>query len=161
LTGAVDAQIGVRRDAARNIIAEVEAAKDGPEGATFTSALEVVEVGTDDHGEAITSCIIVEVTTSGKPTKGKAPRLSDNSKLALDALKDAIAGGGEEPPASNHIPQVRDIRVCHADLWRRYFYARKGDERATGRQAFKRARDNLQALKIIGVWNDYVWCVTV
>jgi hypothetical protein len=159
LTGAVDCQIGVRRDAARNIIAEVEAAKDGPEGATFASALEVVEVGVTKEGEPITSCVVVEATTSGK-AKGKALRLSDNSKLALDALKDAIVDGGEEPPASNHIPQVHDIRVCHADLWRKYFYARKGDERDTGRQAFKRARDNLQALKIIGVWNDYVWCVT-
>jgi hypothetical protein len=72
LTGAVDCQIGVRRDAARNIIAEVEAAKDGPEGASFTSALEVVEVGTDDHGEPITSCVIVPAEGGTNQEQGQA-----------------------------------------------------------------------------------------
>src|SRR5262249_14507910 len=66
LTGAVDAQLSVKRDAARDIVVEVEAAKDFAEGATFTSALEVVEVGTTKEGDAITSCVIVEATTSGK-----------------------------------------------------------------------------------------------
>jgi RecA-family ATPase len=50
LTGAVDAQLSVKRDAAKNVIVEVEAAKDFAEGASFTSRLDVVEVGIDDEG---------------------------------------------------------------------------------------------------------------
>jgi hypothetical protein len=44
LTGAANVQIAVRRDAARNVVAEVECMKDGPEGATFTSQLKVINL---------------------------------------------------------------------------------------------------------------------
>jgi hypothetical protein len=43
--GAVDAQIAVARDAADNIISTVEYMKDGPQGSTFSSRLELVEIG--------------------------------------------------------------------------------------------------------------------
>ena len=59
LMGALDVQVAVKRDAADNIIATVELMKDGPQGDEFTSKLEVVEVGTDDDGDKITSCIIM------------------------------------------------------------------------------------------------------
>jgi len=55
LTGAADAQIAVKRDAANNILATVEFMKDGPDGAQIISYLEQVAVGTDDDGDAITS----------------------------------------------------------------------------------------------------------
>ena len=73
LTGAVDVQIAVKRDASNTIIAEVEAMKDGAEGARFASALKVIEVGIDDDGEPITCCVIVEVEGgSATPNKPKA-----------------------------------------------------------------------------------------
>jgi hypothetical protein len=59
LTGAVDAQIAIKRDAQDNIIAAVEFMKDGPQGAELASRLEVVELGIDDDGDTITSCIVV------------------------------------------------------------------------------------------------------
>ena len=56
----MDAQLAVKRDANGNIIVTVEWMKDGEsEGDTIASRLEVVEVGTDEDGEAITSCIVV------------------------------------------------------------------------------------------------------
>jgi hypothetical protein len=61
LMGACDAQIAVKRDAADNIIATVELMKDGPQGGEFASRLEVVELGLDDDGDKITSCVIAPV----------------------------------------------------------------------------------------------------
>jgi hypothetical protein len=58
LTGAVEAQIGVKRDAAGRIIAAVEYMKDGPEEGQVVSKLKVVEVGIDEDGEPITSCVV-------------------------------------------------------------------------------------------------------
>jgi RecA-family ATPase len=60
LTGAVDVQIAVKRDTSDRVIVTVEYMKDGPEGETLASLLETVEVGLDDEGDAITSCIVVE-----------------------------------------------------------------------------------------------------
>ena len=68
--GALDVQVAVKRDAADNIIAEVELVKDGPQGDEFTGRLEVVEVGTDDDGDPITSCIIVPVEGLAPCSKG-------------------------------------------------------------------------------------------
>src|SRR5262249_49291546 len=59
LTGAVDAQLAVKRDATDNITLEVEWMKDGPEGHVLVSRLERVAVGTDDDGHPITSCVVV------------------------------------------------------------------------------------------------------
>ena len=47
--------------------------KDGAEGASFVSALKLVEVGTDDAGNAITSCAIVPVEGAPQKAKAQAP----------------------------------------------------------------------------------------
>ena len=56
LIGDLDAQVAVARDAGNNVLATVEMmkdGKDGPEGVTLTSRLEVVDLGFDDEGDAI------------------------------------------------------------------------------------------------------------
>ena len=64
LTGAVDAQLAVKRDLTGNTIVTVECMKDGPEGDVIASALQIVPVGTDDDGGSITSCAIVPVDSA-------------------------------------------------------------------------------------------------
>ena len=50
LTGAADARLAVRRDHAKNVLVDVEFMKDGESGDTIVSALETVEVGSDEDG---------------------------------------------------------------------------------------------------------------
>ena len=57
------------------LIASVHAALDGPQGEEFASRLEVVEIGLDDDGDKITSCVIVPVEGGGA-TKRKAKKTS-------------------------------------------------------------------------------------
>jgi AAA domain len=59
LSGADDAQIAIERDKADNIIAKIEHMKDGEAGATIVSRLDRVELGDDDDGDPISSCVIV------------------------------------------------------------------------------------------------------
>jgi hypothetical protein len=156
LLGAVHAQIAVKRDAGDNIITTVEHMKDGPEGEAVASRLEVVEVGIDDDGEPITSCIIVEAdadaTTRRKPVCGQA-------RIALDLLNRAVIDAGEIPPASNHIPG--DIRVVPMSLWRSYCFqggiCKEDRNQDARKKAFKRAADKLQGIGRIGVWDEWVW----
>ena len=58
LTGAVEAQLSVRRSGSETILVEVECAKDGPQGDVVASKLQVVEVGVDQDGETISSCVV-------------------------------------------------------------------------------------------------------
>jgi hypothetical protein len=84
LTGAADAQISVKKDGAGNIIAEVEFAKDGPQGEQIASKLESVEVGTDEDDEPITSCIIVPIDTPACVEIG--PKLTPNQRTLFGIL---------------------------------------------------------------------------
>jgi hypothetical protein len=45
LTGAVDAQLAVKRDAANNVVVTVEWMRNGPEGEPIVSRLDPFEVG--------------------------------------------------------------------------------------------------------------------
>ncbi len=59
LTGAVDAQLAVKRDDAGLIRVKVEWLKDGQEGAEIVSQLKQVELGADSYGDPIVSCVVV------------------------------------------------------------------------------------------------------
>ena len=79
LTGAVECQLAIRRDAAAGqFIVTLEFCKDGPEGAELVCKLEPVNVGIDPDGDAITTCVVIE----GVP----APPTARNSKLAAVPL---------------------------------------------------------------------------
>jgi hypothetical protein len=91
LTGAADAQLSVKRDAAKNIVVELECAKDGPEGDVITSRLETVTVGTDDDGDPETSCVIVE--TDPAPAASRDESMPKNWQTMLAILHEAGPSG--------------------------------------------------------------------
>jgi hypothetical protein len=157
LTGAAAVQIAVKRDASRNVVAEVEAMKDGAEGASFTSKLDVIEVGIDDAGKVLTSCAIVPVEGNAVPARGKVPRLPAAAKLALEQLRELVASDASDvaPVASNHIP--KNVRACPAALWREHFYKAYIGKPDTKQKQFVRAALRLQELHLIGLWDDWAW----
>jgi hypothetical protein len=156
LSGADDAQISVERDGADNVVAKVEHMKDGEAGLTLMSRLDSVEVGIDENGTKMTSCVVVPV--EGEAC-AKAPKLKGAPKIALDLLHRALADAGEKPPTSNHIPpQVG--RTCRATIWRQYCYQgtlTDSDHQDSKKKAFVWASAKLQELGLIGIWSDYVW----
>jgi hypothetical protein len=156
LMGALDVQVAVKRDAADNVIAEVELMKDGPQGDEFTSKLEIIEVGVDDDGDKITSCVIVPVDGLPSKSKSKPARLTKAAKIALAALQEAVSECGAIPPASNHIPT--GIKCVTQDQWRDYFARGYADSsRDAARMAFKRGSEELIAGNAAGCWAPHVW----
>jgi len=157
LTGAVDAQIAVKRDTADNIVATVEHMKDGAEGEVLVSRLEVVEVGTDDDGDAITSCVVVPGEASAAE-KGKGSRLNHAEQVALKMLREALHAAGK-PVTSNHVPPA--VPVVTKSLWRDYCYQggiSAGDSSDEARKkAFQRAVRSLHSRGFVGIWEPHVW----
>jgi hypothetical protein len=89
--GALEVQVAVRRDAEENVVAELEQAKDGETGLVFVSRLEKIEIGRDEDGDAITSCVIREVEGAA-PQAAKKPakaRRSDEVEKVKRAIVDA------------------------------------------------------------------------
>jgi AAA domain len=161
LTGAADAQIAVKSDAADDIIVAVEYMKDGPASEEIISWLEPIEVGTDADGDPITSCVVVPVESSAHSAKkARASKLTKGAKIALAALQEAIDELGEVPPASNHIPpSIKAVKVAQ---WRDYAYRRgisTSDKPDASRVAFARAAEHLVAARQVTIWSEYVWVV--
>ncbi|MCZ6590339.1 MAG: AAA family ATPase [Alphaproteobacteria bacterium] len=156
LTGAADAQIAVRRDGNNNIVATLEWMKDGPEGETLTSALEVVDVGIDDDGDPITSCVVVEAEASEERTY---ERLTGRQRRAVDALANVLIDAGQPAPDATHYPS--GATVVQVETWREtLFKAGVLDRDASNpRQPFKRLKDTLTERGVIGEWNGLVWVV--
>jgi hypothetical protein len=157
LSGAVDAQIAVKRDKAGNIVATVEFMKDGPEGDEIVSRLAVIDVGTDEDGEPVTSCIVE--ATDEAPQKRRKP-LGGQAGVAFRQLQNALADMGDASPNHIHFPINR--RVVPLSLWRAYCQKgglAEGDNDEAFKKAWQRVRERLLNAGSIGVWDGKVWIV--
>jgi hypothetical protein len=158
LSGADDAQIAVERDKDGIIIARVEHMKDSEAGAVFASKLEPIELGSDDDGDPISSCVIAEAEAGTAGFK-----LSKTQGFALDALKKTIADKddgidvkADSELAKKGIPVGR--RICHSESWRRRFYdTYPADKLDTKKKALLRATLELADAGLIELVSEYVW----
>lgn len=157
LTGAADAQLAVKRDPDGNVLAKVEWMKDGPEGDEIVSSLEQITVGTDDDGDAITSCIIRNTEKTAAKDKEK---VTGPASIALRILHDTLADGGVVPPSNGHIPP--NTKTVREEIWRTNCYAGMSTDQSTPsarQKSFVRASNKLQEKQLIGKYNDLVWAV--
>jgi AAA domain/Bifunctional DNA primase/polymerase, N-terminal len=155
LSGADDVQIAVERDEAGIIITKVEYMKDGDASAPMASLLERVELGTDDDGDPITSCVIVEATSSGKSTV----KLSPNAVAALRSLHECLADMGQPAPPSGHIPS--GVTSVTLTAWREYLLKHNLiNPEGSYREQFRRLHVTLKNAGKIGIWDGNVWAVT-
>jgi hypothetical protein len=161
LTGAIDAQFAVVKVDlnAPSFVVTLELMKDGPGGDKAQCRLVVVDLGEDDRGKTITSCVVEHLGTVEGGVKSR-PKLPASVQVALRMLHEAILTGGEVPPASNHIPA--HTRCITEALWRQYAYdggIAAGDDatQEAKRKAFKRAVPVLISAGYVGTWGDLFW----
>jgi AAA domain len=156
LAGADDVQIAIERDADENIITKVEHMKDGQASKPLASRLELVELGTDDDGDPITTCIIVP---SDNATGKANARLSPKAVAGLRCLQDCLADLGKPAPASDHFPV--GIRTVTLKDWREYLFKHNLINReGSYREQFQRLHVTLKNAGAIGIWDEHVWTVT-
>jgi len=164
LAGADDVQIAIDRDKNGIITARVEHMKESEAGAVFSSKLEPVDLGNDEDGDEITSCVIIE----SKPA-ATMPQLTKAQQLAYDALQRAIKDEGVEVKAGSEMANKGvpvGQRACLSESWRQQFYDLHGAKKPeTKRQALFRATLDLEEQKLIALVGkagetQYVWLLT-
>lgn len=134
LFAALDAAVLVNRDdSARSW--KVDKAKDGRDGETHYFRLNVVEIGIDEDGDAITSCVVVPEEAPASP--GGKP-LNAIQKLAMESFREACRSNGSVDAGGNFLGINREA-------WRPVFYRlhveAPSDE--ARRKAFERVRKEL------------------
>jgi hypothetical protein len=158
LKAASDTEIEVTKDKDTDTVTvSVVKQRDHRTGELFAFKLEEVEIGENEEGCAVTSCIVVPVEVNSRKPKSK---ITGQAKIALDLLRKAIAEAGEMLPTSNHVP-VGVVGVP-SSLWRKYCYqgtVTDSEDADAKRKAFNRASTKLREIQVIGVWDDWVWIV--
>jgi hypothetical protein len=164
LTGAVDVQLAVRRDAGGNIVVELELAKDGAQGETITNALEVVEVGTDEDGEMITSCVVVPAQGVPVAQKSRLPKTAQKVLAAFHRLRDDCR---TEPlpfmpgPRGVNLDDLRDQALALGLFGHPEPSVDDKNARTKWRngrdQAWKRGIDAVTKAGVLRLENNFVW----
>jgi hypothetical protein len=93
-TGAVDLQISVKKDAAGNVISTVELAKDMAEGAVLASQLKVVELGHDQDGDPISSCVCQPAPDSAEVQAKAQAKTPAGQRQFIDILSVRLKSSG-------------------------------------------------------------------
>jgi hypothetical protein len=165
LAGAGDAQLAVKREYG-DVVVRVDWMKDRAAGEEVVSKLEVVEIGSDEDGEPITSCVVVPSTNDA--TRHATAPLSARQRHARELLERTIGRAGQvidEPEDTRFVPNR--VKAAKIDLWRKECYlslpvdsaAGKGAEQEAKRKAFKRVRDDLANKGVIKESDGWVWLV--
>ena len=152
LFAAMDAAVEVSRDGERREW-KVAKAKDGEDGGAHPFKLEIETLGTDDYGDAVTSCVVV---ADNGPREVRA-KLSggSNQRLILDALrllfKTGQTGKVGAPPLRPCIELDAALTIAASRLIT--VEEKRKPERA------KRAIQDLIAKGLLGFNQGWIWLV--
>lgn len=157
LLAALDAAVEVRRDADRRewLIAK---SKDGADGAAHPFNLDVVELGNDEDGDPITSCVVHPVEVVANSILRPLPPKSGNQRVAWNAIGEALreVGGGKPEGAPDTLPQGRPCITLEVALTvigsRLPVEAKRRSERA------RLAITGLCSKGLVTLQDGFVWC---
>jgi hypothetical protein len=88
LSAALDTIIEIRREGDRRAW-RLAKSKDSADGVEHSFRLEVVEVGTDEDGDPITSCVVVPEESAHSATRSKLPK-GGNQRIVFNALGELL-----------------------------------------------------------------------
>jgi hypothetical protein len=152
LFAAMDAAVEVWRDGDRREW-KVAKAKDGQDGDAHPFKLQIETLGIDDHGDPITSCVVVQ---DHAPQQIRA-KLSggSNQRLILDALRPLFKTGQSGKPGA---PPLRPCIALDAALPVAASRLITVDEKRKPERA-KRAIQDLVTKGLLGFNEGWLWLI--
>ena len=137
---------------------ETVKSRDGAGGMVGGFKLDVVEIGIDEDGDPVTSCVVVEADGTGRVPRDGHARMNPSHVIALRTIENLIAGHGEPLPCGGGFPSAQHhgvkARLVHIDLRGSLF---EGLDDQAARKRWERCRDWLHAKGFIGACNGWVW----
>lgn len=135
LIAALDGHVVVTKDNDQ-CIWKIDKAKDGKDGAEHGFKLKVIELGLDEDGDKITSCVILPTE---KPIRSR-PKLTKAEQVGLDAF---------------HAAMDDDFNGVRIDDWAKEFIKKHtGDNENSKRRIFRRIRSVLVEKGYLDVNDD-------
>lgn len=142
LRAAADAEIEITRsDGVRTM--RVTKQKDGEDGLRFPFKLEVVEVGRDEHGDPVTSCVVVHSEMANHLPLAAPRKLGTNEAIVLEEMERLVDASGSVLARS--VYESAAARVAHDP-----------EKKNKRRSVIKRAIATLQEKSLIVVEGDFL-----
>jgi hypothetical protein len=110
LFAAMDAAVEISRDGDRREW-KVAKAREGPDGDAHPFKLQIETLGTDDYGDAITSCVVVRDTAAQDVRAVKLPQ-GGNQRLVLDALRPMFKDGATGKPGAPLLARCIELEAA-------------------------------------------------
>lgn len=152
LLGAGDTMLRVQRTESGRQWA-VEYSKDDADGEDHAFDLELVTLGTDEDGDDITSCVVVD---QGKPApKAKADKPLTNNDRSLAALSVAIGKFGMPPPDGYEIPVEYVVTIAQ---WRGVAIETiPGETKEKRSDGFRKSAERLEKSGSVMMTGPFAW----
>ena len=156
LRAAIDTEIEVvADDVGEGRVATVVKQREMRKGQIFPFTLRIVELGQNQYGEPVTTCVVEAGDGQAAGAATAQRRLTGHNKRALEVLADLVitqgqAGYAGVSPGHLSVPEK---------WWRERFYdqAMPGAEDEAKKKAFRRAADILIERSRVGMANKRVW----
>ncbi|OAN86077.1 AAA family ATPase [Sulfitobacter geojensis] len=153
LRAAVDTEIELTRDEIGVIAAEVTKQRDGPTGCKFCYSLLQINLGCDQDGDPVTTCVV-------EPTSGLSDarvKVSGSALIAMNTLDALLKERGEclqDPryPGTPCVPHKDWMEQCITEG-----KLATSDKRESHRRVFNRQVELLKKGGSISVRDDFVW----
>lgn len=144
--------------------AKVAKQREAETDVSWKFVLASVELGRDEDGDAITSCVVEQPSDGGAQSTGGGrfgKPLSTDAKVALQALREALAEHGEAPLSAMGLPR-QITSVVKYEFWRRAVTGKlfePDEDVATdkARKRISRLGSELLEKRAIGRANPFVW----
>ncbi len=129
--------------------------RDGPTGYRFSYRLRQVELGLDQDGDPVTTCLVEPML----PAETGRAAVTEAARKALSVLDQVLAAEGEvrrKPhyPGGNAVPLERWREACLA-----HGGISASDNPDALARTFRRCRDEIEKARIIVVCDGLVWRV--
>ena len=147
--------------AVKNTRLALRKVREGPQGLEIPFSTEIVDMGVDHRGNAITS-VIIDWQPPREPTK-KDDQWPKSTKLLLRALQLMIGQHGVQTHPYNDKQEelTVDLELVRAEFYKTYAGEGTEEQKQSARQkAFRRAINEAQSRDLIGV-REVAGCVTV
>lgn len=131
--------------------------REGATGLKVTFDIEQIEIGLDDDGEKITSCVVRQ-TSSDSSTRRRP--LKGSNQVCLQALQEAVSKHQKQLTQTEDPQTLREVVTIKQ--WQDAFREKQVDKSFTPdsfRKAFKRAVECLRNEDYVKVEGDYAWFV--
>jgi KaiC/GvpD/RAD55 family RecA-like ATPase len=164
LRGAIDTSLLVSSDLDSGIrTLRCVKQKDGEDGWQSQFKLTVIELGIDEDGDAVTSCVVEPAEDDMAAARSfTGPRLSGTQRQIYQELLATVEACGVPVPRDvpeDQVDRYKVGKVASVKEWRERWIAVAGSDlnQDSATATFRRAKTDLQNKKLIGVWNDHAW----